>query len=112
MTRLTPFLTTDRVAAAANAWCLAMVLLLAGLFRLRPDRQAGHDFGGLWIAARLAMAAIAAATAFCVPFLGEYDLPILALLSVVRWVAQPYDPANQNEEPPCPAHCTATGSST
>ena len=81
-----------------------MVLLLAGLFRLRPDRRARDG--------QAAMATIAAATRFCVPFLGEYDLPILALLSVVRRVAQPYDPANQNEEPPCPAHCTATGSST
>ena len=111
---------------------------------------------------RAAVAAMVAATGFCVPFLGEYDLPILAipgawliaearrsgwlpferallivlylapaaitvasdrgvplaplavgllLLSVARRVSQPYDPAHQPEEPPCPARCTATASS-
>ena len=51
---MTPLLTGDRVKAAANVWCVAMVVSLVGLFWLRPDMQAGRDFGALWIAARLA----------------------------------------------------------
>lgn len=142
--------------SARSAWigqaigAVAAVGFLIWAARRAPDGKA-------------AMAAMLAATGFCVPFLGEYDLPILIipaawliadagrngwlpferaallllylapmivklaaghgwpfgppamallLLSVARRLRRSYDPANEHEELPCPARCTATGSST
>ncbi len=143
-------------ATARSAWigqALGAVAALGFLIwaaRKTPDGKA-------------AIAAMVVATGFCVPFLGEYDLPILIvpaawliadagrngwlpferaallllylspmivklaaghgipfgppamallLLSVARRLRRSYDPSDKHEELPCPARCTATGSST
>ncbi len=143
-------------ASAPSAWIVqAIGALAAAGFLLWAARRAPDG--------KAAMAAMLAATGFCVPFLGEYDLPILIvpaawliaeadrngwlpferaallllylspmivklaaghaipfgppamallLLSVARRLRRPYDPTDKHEELPCPARCTATGSST
>ena len=101
---MTPLLTGDRVKAAANVWCVATVVLLAGLYWLRPDMQAGHDFGVLWIAGRLAWdGQIAAlygqtqqamvAAMFGPGHLGPFYYPPVALLLFVPFGFLPFPAA-------------------
>jgi hypothetical protein len=101
---VTPLLTGDRVKAAANVWCVATVVLLAGVYWLRPDMQAGHDFGVLWIAGRLAWdGQIAAlygqtqqamvAAMFGPGHLGPFYYPPVALLLFVPFGFLPFPAA-------------------